>query len=258
MYLNTWKQLASMSFSSTVSSRLNSATYFIGKIVRFGFFLLFILSLFSHVDTIAGYTSYQVLLFYLTFNFVDIGSQFFFRGFYVLRNEVKKGNFDMTLVKPISPLFLVFSRIIDFLDLLFVLPIVGLIMWVLPKAATITLPYILWYLFFLLLSSLIVLSLHVLSAAATVYTTESDNVIWVYRATMGIGSFPPNILPATIQWFFMYIFPIIIVVSYPVQALLGKLTMAHILISCIITVVFLLLSNILWKKSLRHYSSASS
>lgn len=257
-YSQSWKQLASMSFSSMLSTRIDSATYFIGKAIRFFFFWVFIVSLFQFTETIGGYTRYEVLLFFLTFNVLDVGSQFFFRGIYVFRNQVKQGHFDMTLTKPISPLFLIFSRIIDFLDLLFLIPVVALLAYVIQHIPTITASGIFLYGIFLIFSCLLILAIHILSAAVIVYTQESDNVFWLYRETMTIGRLPPTIFSGTIQWFFVYIIPIIIIVAYPVRALLNEIVWQDICIAGIMTILFLGISLFIWKLCLRAYASASS
>lgn len=259
MYLNTWKQLASMSFSTTLSNRIDSLSYFGGKLFRFIFFFIFILSLFGFVNTIGGYTKYEVLLFFLTFNLIDVGSQFFFRGIYVLRSEVKKGNFDMVLIKPANPLFLIFSRLVDFLDLIFIIPIIGLLLYTVSQLdMPLSFFAICLYGFFFILSSILVLAIHIISAAVTVYTMESDNVLWLYRETMTIGRFPPNMYASSIQHFFTYLIPIIIIVAYPTQSLLGEITLKHGILACIITLCFFACALGIWQLSLRKYSSASS
>jgi len=55
-YVRIWKQLSSLAIGSYLSNRIDSAAYFAGKVVRFGFFLLLIISIFSFTDNLAGYT----------------------------------------------------------------------------------------------------------------------------------------------------------------------------------------------------------
>ncbi len=259
MYLKTWKQLASMSFSTTLSNRIDSLSYLGGKILRFIFFFIFILSLFRFVDTVGGYTKYETLLFFLTFNLIDVGSQLLLRGIYMLRSEVKKGNFDMVLVKPTNPLFLIFSRLIDFLDLIFIIPIIGLLLYTISQLDIhLTILTIFLYLLFFTLSSILVLAIHIITAAVTVYTMESDNVLWLYREAMTIGRFPPSIYASGIQQFFTYFIPIIIIVAYPTQLLLGEITLKHATLACIFTLCFFICSLFVWQLSLQKYSSASS
>jgi ABC-type uncharacterized transport system permease subunit len=76
-------------------------------------------SLYRFTDNIAGYSKYQALLFFLTYNFLDVASQAFFRGIYSLRDDVRKGDFDYIAVRPVNPLFYLLTKITDILDFIF-------------------------------------------------------------------------------------------------------------------------------------------
>lgn len=258
-YLNVWKQLTNLAFSSTASNRIDAGTYLIGKMIRFGFFWLLIVSIFIHTNLFAGYDQYQILLFFLTFNVVDVGAQAFLRGIYLMREDVRKGNFDYLLTKPINTLFHTLSRLTDILDFLFLLPVLGLLVYVLIQlSATITFTGILWYIAFLGLSFTLVVSIHIMSASLTIWTMESENGIWFYRESMTLGRFPPEIFSYTVQMIFTFILPVIVMVAFPVKALLGTLSVPWILTGISIAILFAVISLQLWKKSLSHYSSASS
>ncbi|MEK7084047.1 MAG: ABC-2 family transporter protein [Patescibacteria group bacterium] len=258
-YLRIWKQLTICSFATFASNRIDSLSYFLGKLIRFGFFWLMIASLFRFTESVAGYGKYEVLLFFLTYNLIDLLSQFFLRGIYLFQGEVRNGQFDFTLAKPINPLFYSMSRLTDLLDFIFLLPIIGLLIFVMTKlSVSPTLASLAIYMFFLCLGLLIVTAIHIISAAITLLTTESDNIIWLYRETIGIGRFPPEILSQKLQWIFTFVIPIIVIVGFPAKALLGVLHPSWMLTSCIITIFFFGCSLLLWKSSLKKYSSASS
>lgn len=258
-YPRVWLQLLKNSFSSTLSNRIDSASYFIGKLIRFGFFWLLIISIFTFTETFAGYDKYQVLFFFLTFNLVDVLSQVLFRGIYLFSSDVRKGNFDFVLVKPVPALFLVLSRLIDLLDIIFLLPILALIGYTITLLPiTITLGSSLLYMFLILLATLITFAFHVMIAAATVWSFENENFIWLYRETMTLGRFPPDILPVFLQTVLVYIIPVIIMVAYPVNTLFGLLSIGDILRAIIVTGLFLALTFLCWHTGLKKYASASS
>lgn len=258
-YPRIWLQLLKNSFASTLSNRIDSASYFIGKLIRFAFFWLLIVSIFRITETFAGYDKYQVLFFFLTFNLVDLIGQIFFRGIYLFSSEVRKGSFDFSLVKPVSSLFLAMSRLIDLLDIICLVPILGLMAYtLLHLPITITVTGLSLYGFFIILASGITLSFHVIIAAATIWSFENEHFIWLYRETMTLGRLPPDILPATLQLVLTYIVPIVIMVAYPVNGLFGIIHTKEVLMAIGITTTFLCLSLIIWNRALRTYSSASS
>mgnify|MGYP001572754156 CR=1 FL=1 len=258
-YVKIWRQLTVCSFSSTLSNRVDALSYLLGKIVRFAFFWLFISSLFHFTSTFAGYTKYEALLIYLTFNVIDVLAQIFLRGIYLFRHDVNSGAFDYTLAKPLSPLFYILSRLNDLLDIIFSLPIIALLIYVITKLpVSLTLPNILLYIFLVILGLSLVLSLHIISAAITIRTVESDHIIWFYRDALGLARLPTDILPDLLKIIFTYVLPVIVAVTFPTKALLGRLDLSSILLAIGLTLIFYSLSLHLWKSNLKKYSSASS
>lgn len=257
--MRVWRRLVLNAFSTVASNRLDAAGYFVGKLIRFAFFWLFILAVFRFTTTIAGYSKYETLLFFLTFNLVDVGAQVFFRGIYLLKYDVRRGNFDYTLTKPIHPLFYTMTRLTDLLDLIFLLPILTLLIYVIAHLpTTLTLTHIATYIMLILLGLGIILAIHIISAAITISTVESDQFLWLYRETIGIGRFPPDIFHPPIQFIFTYLLPIIVAISFPAKALLGALTPNNLTTALFMSLMAILLALFVWHKSLRHYSSASS
>lgn len=258
-YIRVWKQLTNCAVSSYLTNRIDSATYFIGKLIRFGFFILLIFSIFRFTDNLAGYSKYEAMLFFLTFNLVDVGAQAFLRGIYMFREDVRRGNFDYVISKPVNSLFYSLTKLTDILDILFLVPIITLIIFTVWKLQmAITFLNLALYLFLVFTGLLIILGIHIISAAVTVWTEESENLIWLYRETMTIGRFPPEIFSPAIQIIFTFVLPIIIVVGFPAKALLGLLNWPWIIFACVYAIAFFSLSVLLWKWSLKRYSSASS
>ncbi|MCU0679060.1 MAG: ABC-2 family transporter protein [Planctomycetes bacterium] len=258
-YFKVWKQLSACAIGSSLSNRLDSSSYLLGKLVRFGFFLLLIHAIFAHAETIAGYTKYEAILFFLTFNLMDVIPQAFFRGIYLFRNDVRLGNFDFVLTKPVSPLFYSLTRLTDILDMLFLLPTVALLVYTVIKLALpITLASLLMYLAFVLVGNIIILGIHIFSACVTIWTMESENFIWFYRESMTIGRFPPEVYSVWVQWIFTLAMPVIVVAAFPAKVMLGALSWPWMLFTLFYTALFFSAAMLLWKISLKKYSSASS
>lgn len=258
-YFRVWKQLAVMAAGSYMSNRIEYSSYFLGKILRFSLLLLMIISIFSHTKNIAGYTKYQAIAFFLTAFLVDTIGQAFFRGVYLFREDIRKGNFDFVVSKPIGSLFYSLSRLPDFLDVIFLIPLSVLIVFTFSQLGIFQNPLsIFLYLVFILLSIVIIAAIHIISVSLTVWTMESESFIWIFRNAMFMGLFPPEIFSNPIQLIFTFAVPIIIIVAVPAKALLGLLTIKLAITALAVTFVFFGGSLLLWKTSLKHYSSASS
>ncbi|MCL5965761.1 MAG: ABC-2 family transporter protein [Deltaproteobacteria bacterium] len=258
-YLRIWKQLTRCAFLAYGSNAIDAATYFLGKLVRFGFFLLLIHSLFDHTDNLGGYDRHEAILFFLTFNLTDVLAQAFLRGIYQLQGDIRLGKFDYVISKPVDPLFYSLARLTDILDIIFLVPIVLLIVvTVYQLKAALTVAAVAVYLLLVLLGMAIVLSLHIVSGALTVWTMETENLIWLYRESMTIGRFPPEIYSDVIRFIYTYIMPVIIIIAFPVKGMLGRLAAGDILLAFAAAMIFLAGSVVLWRASLKRYSSASS
>ena len=258
-YVRIWKQLTSLAVGSYLSNRIDSVAYFAGKAVRFGFFLLLIISIFSFTDNLAGYTKYEVILFFLTFNLIDVMSQALFRGIYAFRFDIQRGNFDFILSKPVNPLFYSLSRLTDILDIIFLAPILFLIVYVMGKLPLPPGPtQVLNYVVLVLAGMIMILGIHIISAGITIWKLESENFIWLYREAITIGRFPPEVYSVTIRSLFTFVIPVILAVAFPVKAVLRALDWKWTMFVLLYTFGFFGSSLIVWKASLKSYSSASS
>jgi ABC-2 type transport system permease protein len=258
-YFRIWKQLSSLAVGSSLSNRIDSAAYLVGKLIRFGFFLLLIASIFRFTDTLAGYSKYEVILFFLTFNLIDVFAQALFRGIYVFRYDISRGNFDFVLSKPVNPLFYSLSRQTDILDFIFLLPIGALIAYVVAKLPDpVGLSGVILYGSFVLTGMIIALGIHIISASVTIWKIESENFIWLYRESMTIGRFPPEIYSPAVRAFFIFAIPIITIVAFPVKAILQALDWKWMVFALVYAGGFFAFSLRLWEWSLNKYGSASS
>jgi ABC-2 type transport system permease protein len=231
-----------------------------GKLIRMGFLFVWVFSIFNFIDQLAGYSLAQTLLFFATFNLVDILAQiFFFRGFWFVQTYVKEGEFDRLLLYPISEIFLTALKITDWMDVLTLLPAISLVVYAVSLLPV--LPSFLQILLYLLLcfnGVLIAFGLNLFIASLTFYTSETENLFLLYRDLMTVGRFPTEIFSSPLQLLFTFVFPVAVIIAFPAKVLLGILSPAGILYAFILSLALLFLALKVWKISLRRYSSASS
>ncbi len=258
-YLNLWWILATNSFKTQMSTSLASTGYLIGKFIRFGFFLAYLLAIFKHMPHLKGYDMPAVVLFFMTFNIVDIGGQFLFRGLYGVKTLIEEGDFDKILTQPAHVLFRISSMGVDLLDLLTLIPIAGVTIWTTkqlshPVGGTDVLIYL------LLLANAIFISysLHVIIGALSVRTQEFESAIWVYRDVMTLGRFPVSVYNEIIRSVFITVVPIGVMISFPAQAMLGVLSWKGACYAAALGIAFQVAAQWFWKSSLREYTSSSS
>ncbi|MEK7534051.1 MAG: ABC-2 family transporter protein [Patescibacteria group bacterium] len=239
-------------------SRFGAIIFILGKILRFAFFLLFLLLLISKTKVIVGYEIWQVILFFATFNLIDTVVQFFLREVYRFRSYVVSGDFDYFLIKPISPLFRSLFGGSDVLDISMLLISVGFVIMSIFKIGDISLSGVLVYLLLILNAFLIALTFHIFILVVGILTTEVDNTLWLYRDITQMGRLPIDIYKEPIRGILTFILPVGIMMTFPPKSLMGLLSIQSVMIALVVSTVLLYVSLKCWKFAISRYASASS
>ncbi|GEM_PF-211955 len=257
-YLKLWFVMTSRITQIAFVSRFGVIFFTFGKIVRFLFFLFFLVFLVGKTKLVAGYTLWEVILFFLTFNMVDIISQFLFREVYRFRSYIVSGSFDYLLTKPISPLLRSLFGGSDILDLITLFPLIGFLIYTLSRLEAITIIGVFFYILLLTNALIIMLAFHIFVLGLGVLVTEVDNAIWIFRELTALGRIPIAVYREPLSWVLTFIIPVGIMITFPVHAALGVLSFQAIIVAFLISGALLFGSLRFWRYALRHYTSASS
>ncbi len=257
-YFKIWLLTTTRVSQIAFVSRFGAIIFAIGKILRFGFFLFFLIILGTKTQAIASYSLWQIIFFFATFNLVDTTTQLFFREVYRFRSYVVSGEFDYVLTKPVSPLFRSLLGGSDVLDL----PMLALSIIFLAVAAakigSFLSVLVLIYFLLVLNALLIALSLHIIVLAICLLTTEIDHTIMIYRDITQMGRLPTDIYRFPINFIVTFILPVGIMMTIPAKALMGLINWQLILSSFSIAIIIFLISLKFWNLALKNYSSVSS
>lgn len=256
-YFRVWWLMSKNSFLSVIAQKTGAMILLGGKVLRFVFFLFFLTFLLKGTKSLAGYDLNQTLFFFLTFNLVDISSQFFFREVYRFRPMVVSGGFDLVLVKPINALFRSLMGGADILDLVTLPPLILAIIWF-GKSLNPGFWQIIFYLLLILNGIILAASFHIAVLALAIITLEIDHTIMIFRDLSSLGRFPIDIYKEPIRGTLTYLIPIGIMITFPVKALMGILSPWGIALSFLAGITFLLAALKFWNYALTQYSSASS
>lgn len=253
-----WLRMAVMSFYAQMSYGLGSLGFLAGKVVRLVFFFAYIVAIFKHTNSLVGYTLAETVLFFLTYNVIDITVMVFLRGVYSAKRTVEDGDLDYYLIQPCSPLFRMTSGYVDFIDILTMLPVLVLFAMTWPKLPGIGPLQLAFYLLLILNGIAIAFAMHIVVAALAVWTQELENAIWIYRDLMFLGRFPVDIYSAPMRWALVILVPIGVMTSFPAKALLGLLSSRWISYSIGVGTLSMAASIWFWHQALKRYTSVSS
>lgn len=258
-YWRVWRKGIGIHFSVLCAIRLDFVFFFVGKVARMGYFFIFFLTASNIAPSIAGYDRGQVMLFFATMNVIDIVIQlFWFRGLSDFPSMIRRGDFDLLLTQPISPLFMTAFRVFDFFDLTTV-PIAAIILWyAFAQLPALSAGAWMLYLLFCVVGLVLAFAINLFFATLTFWAVESNNLWWIFRDLMYTARMPPEVFPQGVRLFFTFVFPVLMIVSFPVKAALGMLSPVTVALALVIAGVALAASVSFWHRGLRAYSSASS
>jgi len=258
-YFTIWRLNASNTMQKLFVNRATNILFFMGKIVRMGMSLLFLFLIKDQVAQFSKYTTDQVIIFFLTYQFLDTVTQVFFRGVYLFRNRIIQGTFDSMLLRPINPLFQALTDHPDLNDALFLIPTTILSIYITTTLdVRITLSSFLLYLLLLINGFIIATALHILVLVAGILTKDIDGFIWIYRDLMRLARFPVTVYLQPLRSILFFLIPIGMMITIPSEILLNIKPTYSILITTTTGFILMTLTLRLWKWSLKKYNSASS
>lgn len=257
-YLAIWWKFTLGTSQIAFESRFGAVVFLLGKLLRFFFFLFFLFLLTSRTKAIAGYSVWEVLFFYATFNFLDAFPQFILRNVYRFRQQLVNGYYDFVLLKPLPSLFHPLFGGSDIFDLVVLSISIFFMLYAGTHLQHVTVFHIIGYLSLLINALCISLAFHIAVLAVGILTTTVDNAIMLYRDITQMGRLPVDIYKEPLRGFLTFIVPVGIMMTFPGKALLGLLSLQAVGIAFTIGIGCLFLSLLIWSHSLKSYTSASS
>ena len=227
--------------------------------VFFGYYFT-IICLFDKFSNIKGFSMYEVLL---TFGIIQFGFSFcetFFRGVDQFDDLIVNGTFDRLLLRPQNILLQVFANEVSFVKasrliqsiIVLVIAIINIdVIWTIEKIIT---------LISMLISGIAVfLSIFILAASYCFLTVKGLEVRNVFTdGGKHMAQYPIGIFKKGFVFFFTFIIPFGFVNYYPLLYLLDKTNNKLLIISPLITILYLIPSVIIFYKGIKRYSSVGS
>lgn len=216
--------------------------------------------IFGQVQLIAGWTKGEALLVMASETmFVGFLWLFVFPSLQIFSELIRLGGLDFALLKPINSRFLISTRNWS-LDQLPRIPLVAAFMVtvILSNHYPVTIQSILGYVFLFACGVIIFYNLFFSLTITNFWLISVNNFVDFFHNVLDMGRYPSGIYKGGMKIFVVFIVPVALVGTFPVQALLGKLDSVFYLYALILVISSTLLSNWFWNFALKSYSSASS
>ncbi|KKQ26331.1 MAG: hypothetical protein US62_C0007G0003 [Candidatus Woesebacteria bacterium GW2011_GWA1_37_8] len=256
-YIKIWWMMSKNAFMMYFNQKSILAIFLAGKIFRFTFFIIFLYFLVSGSKGLAGYNTNQIIFFFLSFNVIDITSQFLFREVYRFRTLVVSGDLDLILTKPINPLFRILFGGADVIDLITIPPVVAATIYMGAKLGPSAVSVFL-YILLIINSLLISTAFHILVVSMAIITLEIDHTVMIFRDLSRLGTVPIDVFKQPLRGFITYVVPIGIMLSFPAKAFLGLLDWNSVIVSFVFGITSIFMTLRFWNFAIKKYTSASS
>ncbi len=231
----------------------------IGKILRVVLFLAFGNAMFRNIPAVGVWTHNSITLLITTLMVMEfIVGVTFHRNllFFLAQWWLRKGEYDFFLIRPVSALFLTCFRVIDFFDVLSLIPIGGL------------LTFLLWRYhftvaaiggFFLLFAAgyVILFALSISLAAINFWTLIPTGMGRLTESAIRLNRFPLDVLPHVWQVLLFYILPMAAIANIPTKYLLGTWSSQGLFYILAFAVISMIAALKFWHFALRRYSSVA-
>lgn len=250
---------------SIIQSTTYRANFFWEQLIELGYqtgLVVFFYALFGHITEIAGWSYYEVL-FLAGVNIVYGGllwGMVFVFGLTRLPEDIKNGNVDIALLKPLNPLFNLTLSKPYFTSLSS--PLIGLgIMYyaVLKIGRAIPIQNILFGIIIFCCGLIIAYSIAVMSSSlsfrfinSTAFQQVGERVINMYTRN------PHSVYRGGLRIILFFILPLVFVSSIPSSTVLRGVEFEYVFLGVGLAAIFLCAAILVWNRMIRYYSSASS
>lgn len=244
-----------------VQYRSNFLMVFLMDIVWYLVNLAFFEVIYLNTSTISGYTRDEVFFFLATTFVIDaVDMSLVASGLWVLGDLIRKGDLDMVLTKPVSPMFFTSMRFVSIgslLDLVFASGLLAFAWHNLNVSPAFT--EVVAFLILLITGVVVMYSLQVAFAATGfIFINASTGLQMGFHHLYQLALKPESIYKGVLRFTLIYLLPMIVISAIPARVILRGFELEYFVTALLVAALAFGLSRKYFYFALRHYESASS
>ncbi len=256
IYAALWKN----SVTRETMFKGNFLLWIVVELLWFGLQLSFISVLYLHTEKIGTWTKWQVVMLVGASHFIQQTFQaFFLINCSNLSELVRTGKFDFLLLLPVNTRFVVSLRQVDLGAFVNAASSLAVMTYAGHQLhLQLTAVHALGFLALCLAGVLIHYSLMFLLATISFWTVRAQGIVWGYYNLFNIARMPDEAFGGVFRAVFTFALPMLLVSNVPVRLLVDKFSPGPALLLVAMSFGCFAISELGWRASLRHYTSASS
>lgn len=262
-YLSLYRSFFKASAVADLEFRFNFVVLMCAEFIWYGTQLVLYEVLYRHTTSLAGWTLPEMRVFIFLALFVDsIYMILWDTNFIKFAEDLRRGNLDLLLTKPIDAIFMLTSQKISISHLpCFFITGFGMI-WSLAQLPDFNWWKLLWLIIMIPSGLSVIFCGRFNLNATTILFERADFLQYVWHSLFRFSLRPDGIYSAIMRGFFRYILvfivPFAMVASIPTRFLIEPLNPVYLIWGLVMPCILLLLTRKYWAFCVKNYSSASS
>jgi ABC-2 type transport system permease protein len=215
---------------------------------------------FRHASSLGGWDFWEVVVLLGVFNALSGLVEAILRpGIGDLAAQVRSGNLDLVLSRPVDAQAFVTFRHIDIWRLADIILGLGVSTYALlhlgrfPSGMQIV-AFVVTF----VAAALVVYAIWVTLMSLAFWFVSVENIATLFDAVFEGARYPVSAYPAALRFVFFYLLPVAWTTTIPASALTGRLSAPTAVLAAGVGGAALVLSRLLWRAAIRHYTGASS
>ena len=260
-YYRMLRELIRLRFQNLMMFRLGFFGPFFVDGSLFAVQLLAFGAVYANVEQIGTWKKGPMILFIGTFSLINaVNMVVYFFGVSGITGKIRSGELDLYLTKPVSPLFrITFEKINPGSIPLVLLSCLILVYGVRVSEVSMTVGRVLSYSFWVLLMMLLFYDMEVLVRSIAFFLISTVKIEQLENAGLELCmKLPGTVFYGAYKVFFYCIMPYGIMATFPVQRMIGEMTVCMGVYGIAVVCGFTILTGVLWKQGIKRYNSASS
>lgn len=222
--------------------------------------LAFFKLIYLNVDSIGGWTYNEMLVLVLYAWILNASITLLFSpGLSSIPKMINDGSMDFILLKPINKRFYLSCNRFETSQLGNILLFSIFCLGILRKSGMdISLHTTILFVLLAFCSLIIMYSIYFLIMIASFWTVKMDGAVSMFFQLFYVGAKPMEIFPNVIKFGLTFIIPIFIALNFPVKALFYRLEIESVFICFIVTLLLYIITEFIFRKALKKYSSTGT
>lgn len=232
-----------------------------GVILRVAVYVFLFWAIYQNVLEIDGWRFQDTLLLVATFELIDYVMSFciFPSLLYQLPQDIYWGDFDLKVTKPVNPLIFSSIQHIEVIDIAKLASSIAIYVYVFTNYQfDIHVSNILMYICTMAFGIIFISSLVILMSSLTFYTVQGWGFGEMLEEYISLAHYPSTVFKGLFGKIFVYLIPLIIVATLPVQVLTGNADYNLVFYAMTAAIILFIISIFVWFNALKKYKSSGN